>query len=196
MKLYYSNEQFENDVGLVTLAFLKYNNLFYKILKVAIKSTGGVFYFFENEFIESELDGESDTAIQINPFEKISIQAALKAIEVSIEMNKIKFISLEADIYEKETDKDWFRSYKLTTSLGCLPLGFGFEHGCKTTLNFLYGWPSGLIFSVLKNIDYDIPRSFKKGLILSLIGLDNLRNLSSPESTYINPLKMDFQKAS
>lgn len=199
MKLKYLDEHtiVKDDVQL-NLGYAYEGDSFYKVIEVVFLTTDKSYYFFETDLLD-DLDDDSVCYIDfksINKDEPINPAAIDIAIDYAKKLNDIDLIDITPDIYNKIDNYNWFRSYKVETSLGSVCIGFGVLNSTRSILNCIYGWPYGIVCNALKIIDTEDRYQIKKGLLFSLIGLDILLNRTAPNFAYINPMEIDYQKAS
>jgi hypothetical protein len=199
MKLKYLDEHTIEKNGVeLRLGYAYEGDSFYKVIEVTFLNIDKSYYFFETDLLDS-LEDDSIYYINykvINPNEPINPNVIDLAIDYARQLNDIKLIDITPDVYEKTDDLNWFRSYKVETSLGSVCVGFGMLNSVRNVLNCLYGWPYGVVCNTLKIIDTEERYEIKKGLLFSIIGFDILLNKSAPNCAYINPMKIEYKKAS
>ena len=199
MKLKYLDaHSIEQEDARLRLGYAHEGDFFYKVIEVTLTNIDKSYYFFENDLldeVETVTIIPSDLKV-IDKNEPINPLVVNTAINFAQQLNDIQLIDIKPDYYCKTSDEDWFRSYKVETSLGCVAIGFGVIGTTRSVLNCLYGWPYGIVSNTLKIIDTDDRYNIKKGLLFSLIGLDILQNKSAPDCVYTNPVQIEYHKAS
>lgn len=190
---------------------------FYNFLKVTLKHNTEEYFFFENLFIDNKYSAEiiSDKNLDSSPinyqnpeqayldnhepsfYNKAKMSAVLDsqiakdALEMAINLDSIKLKPISLDKRHSPEGKDWFETFKVETSIGNLSIGYGFLNGSPQMHNIDQNWPFKSISEILKAMKNQ-NLQIKKGLLLSIIGLDNFINGAAPAEYYYNPLDVEY----
>lgn len=194
MKYDLTGQEYQDPEGnTVELAIFGYAGHYQKLLEVRLANSKEKYVFFESDFSKLPHLFTSEKPIGYLEWD---IEASFLAIKEAKKLNSIKLIKIEQDCHiqqNKYDNKNWVQTFKVTTSLGILYIGYGYQCGMHALVNASWAWPNALVYGDWKVLhNSNIISHFPQGLLFSYIGRDILENQSAPDINFPNPLLNEY----